>query len=100
VRLSFWHQWDFYRSGTSRGRGLPADLVRGATFTYVTAAAFVSAGTAQHHQRARQRGWVQTQATFQTRSVNLDAACNLIAGNTTGCAGRTVYIGFTVYSNA
>ena len=32
---------------------------------------------------------------FTTTTVNLDAACNVVTGTSTGCAGRNVRIGFT-----
>ncbi len=40
-----------------------------------------------------------TQSTFVTTTVNLDAACNVVTGTTTGCAGRAVRIGFTSISD-
>jgi hypothetical protein len=36
-----------------------------------------------------------TQSTFVTTTVDLDAACNVATGTTTGCGGRAVRIGFT-----
>jgi hypothetical protein len=36
-----------------------------------------------------------TATTFSNTTVNLDAACNILSGTSTGCAGRTVFIGFT-----
>ena len=36
-----------------------------------------------------------TATTFTNTVVNLDAVCNLITGTSTGCAGRSVRVGFT-----
>jgi hypothetical protein len=40
-----------------------------------------------------------TQASFVTTTVDLDAACNVASGTTTGCAGRAVRIGFAAITD-
>ena len=40
-----------------------------------------------------------TASTFTSTTVNLDAACNVVTGTSTGCAGRSVRIGFTAITD-
>jgi len=70
----------------------------GSTFTVVTAAPILS-GT-YNGTVATRASWTDEQSTFVNTIVDLDAACDLIAGNSGGCAGKTVYIGFTAYTGA
>jgi hypothetical protein len=94
VRLSFYHRWAFETNWDGAYLRVSLD---GTTYTVVTAAPLLQGpynGTA-----GGRSSWTNTQGTFVNTIVDLDAACNLIAGNTGGCAGKTVYIGFTAYSD-
>ncbi|HVN74825.1 MAG TPA: S8 family serine peptidase [Thermoanaerobaculaceae bacterium] len=100
ARLSFWHKRQF---GAGDGAYMRLSL-DGATFNVVPSSAIISGpynGTANGLP-----AWTGTSTNYPAASsfmnsvVDLDAACNAIAGGSGGCAGRTVYIGFTVYTNA
>lgn len=95
VRLSFWHRWAF-EAGWDGGY-LRVSL-NGTTFAVVPSAAIL-AGPYSGPLDYGVSAWTGTQAAFVNTIVDLDAACNVVAGDTGGCAGRTVYIGFTAYTD-
>ena len=95
TRLSFWHRWAFenrYDGGYLR---ISTD---GTNYTVVTAGPILSGGYTGT-LNSGYAAWSGTQASFVNTVVDLDAACNLIGGGSSGCAGKTIYIGFTVYSD-
>ncbi|HEX4952581.1 MAG TPA: fibronectin type III domain-containing protein [Thermoanaerobaculia bacterium] len=99
VRLNFKHRRR-YESGFDGGT--LAVSTNGTNYTFVPGSAILagsyngtvsascppagSAGTAI---------WTGVSTTFTTTTVDLDAACNAIAGNVGGCAGKAVRVGFT-----
>ncbi len=90
-RLAFRHRYNF---STGDGCYLRISL-DGSTFTRVTSVALLSG---DYNGTINGWGmWTGSQTGFSLVSVDLDAACNLISGNTGGCAGKTVYLGFTTY---
>ena len=100
-RLSFWHRRSF-ESGFDGGT-LAVSVDGGVNYTFVPAAAILS-GTAYNGTisascapagSAGASAFTGVSSSFTNTTVNLDAACNAATGLTTGCAGRTVYIGFT-----
>ena len=68
---------------------VPATAITGATYNGTVAADCAPAGAAGTPI------FTGTQSAFVTSTVDLDAACNIATGTTTGCAGRAVRIGFT-----
>ncbi len=93
MRLSFWHGWAFEAGADGGYLRVSLD---GSTFIVVTAAPILSGpynGTVE-----TRASWTGAQSTFVNTIVDLDAACDLIPGNSGGCAGKTVYIGFTAYT--
>lgn len=92
-RLQFYHRY----SWSSGDGGYLRISTNGTNFTDVTAAAILAGpynGTANGHAC-----WTgNNNSSFTLTQVDLDAACNLIVGNTGGAAGKTVYIGFTEYT--
>lgn len=94
VRLSFWHLWSFQNGSDG---GLFYISTDNNNFTYITSAAFVSG--AYNGNIGGTPVFTGAQATFTESVINLDTACNLIGGSS-GCAGKTIWIAFTGYSNA
>jgi outer membrane protein assembly factor BamB len=93
VRLSFSHRWEF--QALEDGGYLRISL-DGTTFTYVGAAAIVSG--AYNGTAAGLATWNGASG-FVDTVVDLDAACNLVPGNTGGCAGKKVRVGLTAYTS-
>jgi trimeric autotransporter adhesin len=99
-RLSFWHRRGF-ESGYDGGT-LTLSL-NGTTFYYIPATAILSGSTyngtigtaCPPPSTAGVAVFTGASATMTNTTVDLDAACNAVPGNTTGCAGRTIHIGFT-----
>jgi hypothetical protein len=98
-RLSFWHRRSF-ESGFDGGTLTIS--VDGTNYVYVPATAIVSGSyngtiSAECPPAGSAGAAVFTGAstTMTNTTVDLDKACNAATGNTTGCGGRTVYIGFT-----
>lgn len=96
ARLSFWHRWAFEQGWDGGYLRVSLD---GTTFTVVPSAAIL-AGTYSGTLNLGVSAWTGPQATFVNTIVDLDAACNLAAGDTNGCGGRTVFIGFTAYTDS
>ncbi len=74
----------------------------GTNYTFVPSSAIVAGGytgtIAASCPPAGSAGasvWTGTSTAFTTTTVDLDAACNAIAGNVGGCAGKAVRIAFT-----
>ncbi|KAB2965654.1 MAG: PQQ-binding-like beta-propeller repeat protein, partial [Thermoanaerobaculia bacterium] len=96
LRLSFWHRWNFE---TGWDGAMLAVSLNGTNYTLVPASAFLANpynGTTDNG--AGYPAWTGDQATFVNSIVNLDAAC-VAAGAAGGCAGQSVHIGFTGYSD-
>jgi len=107
VRLSFWHRWNWesdaggdYDGGQLR---LSLDHV---SYTVVPASAILqNAYNATSTPGCRPAGsggqpmWGRDQTSFVSTVVDIDAVCNLITGGGSGCAGRTVWIGFTAMTD-
>lgn len=96
VRLDFWHRWSF-ESGYDGG--LLALSFDGANYTAVPASAILT-GTYNNTTGNGLSAWAGSQSSMTETVVNLDAACNAVTGGTGGCAGQTIYIAFTGYSDA
>jgi hypothetical protein len=104
-RLTFKHRRAF-ESGFDGGTLLVS--VNGTNYFFVPATAIL-AGTAAYNGTiaascppagaAGAAVFTGTQSTFVTTTVDLDAACNLATGLTTGCAGQAVRIAFTSISD-
>ncbi|MFL6195369.1 MAG: fibronectin type III domain-containing protein [Thermoanaerobaculia bacterium] len=100
TRLTFAHRRAFE---TGFDGGTLTVSVDGTNYEYVPASAIISGATyngtvAADCPPAGTAGasvFTGTQSTFVTTTVNLDAACNVATGTSTGCAGRSVRIGFT-----
>jgi hypothetical protein len=100
TRLSFWHRRDFE---TGFDGGTLTVSIDGSNYEFVPASAILS-GTTYNGTVAPDCAptgssgasiFTGTSTTFTNTVVNLDAACNILTGTTTGCAGRSVRIGFT-----
>lgn len=95
TRLEFYHRWDF---GTGDGAYLDVKRSTDAGWTRVPSGAIVTGaytGTVNGSN-----GWTGTVNTAMTQTVvDLDAACNAIAGNTGGCAGKTILFAFHGFQN-
>lgn len=104
TRLSFAHRRSF-ESGFDGGT--LAVSVNGTNYFFVPASAIISGASynntiAPDCAPAGSAGasvFSGSQSTFVNTTVDLDAACNLATGLTTGCAGRSVYIAFTSISD-
>lgn len=100
TRLSFWHRRAFE---TGFDGGTLTVSVDGTNYEIVPATAILSGATyngtvANDCPPAGSVGlpiFTGTQSTFVNTVVNLDAACDIVTGTSTGCAGRSVRIGFT-----
>ncbi|HXU32792.1 MAG TPA: hypothetical protein VN851_19655, partial [Thermoanaerobaculia bacterium] len=99
TRLSFGHRRAF-ESGFDGGT--LAVSVDGTNYEFVPASAILTnsyngtiAASCAPAGSAGASVWTGTSSTFTTTTVNLDAACNVVTGTTTGCAGRSVRIAFT-----
>jgi hypothetical protein len=100
ARLSFAHRRAFE---TGFDGGTLTISLDGTNYTYVPGSAILSGPTyngtvSADCPPAGAAGasiFTGTASTFGTTVVDLDAACNAVAGNTGGCAGKTVRIGFT-----
>lgn len=95
LRLDFYHRWNIVADGDGAYLRISFD---GTNYTYVSGAAFLQGG---YNGTSGSAGvWNGAQSTFQRSVVDLDAACNMVSGDTGGCAGRTVYVAFCFFSNA
>ncbi|MFL6233355.1 MAG: hypothetical protein ACJ76N_09500 [Thermoanaerobaculia bacterium] len=105
TRLSFWHRWGFE---TGFDGGALTVSVDGTNYEFVPASAILSTGTGTYNGTVANtaadcppsgaggaRVFTGSNSTFVNTIVDLDAACNVVTGTTTGCAGRSVRIGFT-----
>ena len=95
VYLSFWHRWRFESGWDGGYLRISTD---GTTYAVVPAAPVLAGGytgTLDYGVSA----WTGAQSTFVNTIVDLDAACDIAAGTTGGCAGKTIYVGFTVYAD-
>jgi len=100
TRLTFNHRYDF-RSNED-GATLTVSL-DGLNYTVVPASAIVTGasydGTINSNCAPTGTNGVDVftgnRGTFASTEVDLDAVCDLITGGTGGCAGQTVFVGFT-----
>ena len=101
TRLSFWHRRQYE---TGYDGGTVALSIDGINYEYVPASAIVSGSTyngtiapdcSPSPDATGAPVFTGTSSSFTNTTINLDAACNLLSGTTTGCAGRTLFIGFT-----
>ncbi len=100
ARLSFGHRRNFE---TNYDGGTLTISTDGTNYTFVPASAIISGTTyggtllasCAPAGAAGASIFTGTAAAFSTTTVDLDAACNAIAGNVGGCAGKAVRIGFT-----
>ena len=103
TRLSFWHRRAFETGFDGATLTVSVD---GANYEIIPASAILS-GTSYNGTASTGTGscppagagglpiFTGTSSTFTNTVVDLDAACNVVTGTTTGCAGRAVRIGFT-----
>jgi trimeric autotransporter adhesin len=99
TRLSFWHRWDFEFGYDGGNLALSLD---GSSYTTIPASAIVGGANynGQQFQDCGPAGTVGrpiftgSQSQFVNTVVDLDAACNLASGETSGCSGRTVWMAF------
>ena len=100
-RLSFWHRRQ-YETGFDGGTLTLS--VDGLNYFYIPASAIISGSTyngtiapdcSPSVEATGAPVFTGTQSTFVNTVVDLDAACNAVAGGTSGCGGRTLWIGFT-----
>jgi len=107
-RLSFWHRRAF-ESGVDGGT-LAIALGSDPNYYFIPASAILSGETYNGTSTAKAGCSLATgaagraifsgvQASFVETVVDLDAACNLVPGNTTGCAGKAVRIAFVGISD-
>jgi fibronectin type 3 domain-containing protein len=97
VRLDFWHRWDF-ESGFDGG-AIRIARAGDAAFTNVPGSAILVGP--YNNSAGGQSVWSGAFNTSINNSVvDLDAACNAIAGNTGGCAGKTIFVAFTAISDS
>ncbi len=99
ARLTFAHRRR-YESGFDGGT--LAISTNGTSYTFVPASAILAGGyngtVGADCPPAGSAGtsiWTGVSTAFTTTTVDLDAACNAIAGNVGGCAGKSVRIAFT-----
>ncbi|MBW8874261.1 MAG: hypothetical protein JF614_04805 [Acidobacteria bacterium] len=104
TQLSFWHRRSF-ESGFDGGTLTVS--VDGTNYSFVPGTAILS-GTTYNGTLSTAcppagaggaSAFTGASSTFTNTTVNLDAACNVATGTTTGCAGRSVRIGFTAISD-
>jgi hypothetical protein len=99
VRLEFYHRW-LFEAGWDGGS---LEIMRqgDGSWTYVPASAIVS-GTTSYTGNANGRqvftGTANNTQMYLTQ-VDLDAVCNSIAGNTGGCAGKTIFVAFNTFTD-
>lgn len=102
TRLSFWHHWEFGPTNDGAFLRLSSD---NANFYYIPASAsgvWLAGGyngTLVYEGSATRDAWTGTNSSFTNTLVNLDAACNYAFGGTGGCAGRTIWIAFSGYTD-
>ncbi len=100
-RLTFKHRYNF-ESGFDGGT-LTVSVDGGVNYFYVPSSAVLSGGyngtvsaACPPSGAAGASIWTGSHnTTLTSTTVDLDAACNAATGLTTGCAGQTVFIGFT-----
>jgi fibronectin type 3 domain-containing protein len=107
-RLSFWHRRSFESSGTSFYDGGALTIsVDGTNYEFVPSSAIISGSNynATVNAACPPAGsagagiFGGVSSTMTNTTVDLDAACNVVTGTTTGCAGRSVRIGFTAITD-
>jgi pseudomonalisin len=104
TRLSFWHHYGFE---TGYDGGTVAVSVDGTNYTLVPASSIISGSSYNGTINAAcppagaagTTVFTGSQSTFVNTVVNLDTVCNAISGGSAGCAGKTLYIGFTTISD-
>ncbi|HYI09732.1 MAG TPA: S8 family serine peptidase [Thermoanaerobaculia bacterium] len=96
-RLDFWHRLAF--EGGFDGGVIRIRRLGDAGFTYVPTSAILLGN--YNASAFGQAVWGGTFNAAMTNSIiDLDAACNAIAGNTNGCAGKTLFIAFTALTDS
>ncbi len=104
TRLSFWHHYGFE---TGYDGGTVAVSVDGTNYTLVPASAIISGSSYNGTINAAcppagaagTTVFTGSQSSFVNTVVNLDTVCNAISGGSAGCAGKTLYIGFTTITD-
>lgn len=103
VRLSFWHHWSFSTTNDGAFLRLSSD---NANFYYIPASAsgvWLAGGyngTLVYEGSVTRDAWTGTNSSFSNTLVDLDAACNYAFSGTAGCAGRTIWIAFSGYTDS
>ena len=99
TRLAFGHR---FRYETGYDGGTLTLSLDGSNYYYIDGSAIISGGyngtAAADCAPSGAAGasiWTGVQTSFSNATVNLDAACDAISGGSGGCAGQTLYIGFT-----
>ena len=103
VRLSFWHRrgfetgydgalmWLSIDNGTyyyfSSATGIFLQGGYNGTLFYPTLSSTINA-------------WTGSSATFTNTVIDLDLACNILTGGSSGAAGQTLWIGFSAYTDS
>jgi len=91
TRLELWHRWDF--ESLFDGGTLLIKRLGDGGYTNVPVSAFLSGP--YNDSAFGQAVWGGTFNSTMTHTiVDLDVACNAIAGNTGGCAGKTLSLAF------
>ncbi len=103
ARLTFSHR---YRFESGFDGGTLAISTDGSNYTFVPASAILAgsyngtvAASCAPTGSAGASIWTGINTSFTSTTVDLDAACNAIAGNTGGCAGKSVRLAFTSISD-
>jgi hypothetical protein len=96
--LTFWHRWDFEADEDGGFMALSFD---GSSYTIVDSAHVSGTGYNGTLGDNSYPAWTDPdQTTFVQSTVDLDAACDDLSGGSNGCAGRDLYIAFTVYTDS
>ena len=100
TRLSFWHRSRFESGFDGGALTLSID---GVNYEYIPASALtgrnyngtIAASCSPSPDATGAAVFTGALTTIANTTVDLDAACDILTGTTTGCAGRTLRIGFT-----
>jgi hypothetical protein len=107
VRLSFWHQFDFERGADG---GLIAVSLNGQNYKFIPDSSISGFG---YNGRVTDNGlfcehppgirnihlFTGELRMWSNTVVDLDTVCNAISGEDSGCAGLSVHIGFTTFTD-
>jgi outer membrane protein assembly factor BamB/fibronectin type 3 domain-containing protein len=93
TRLSFFHRWDFENGPDGAYLRVSFD---GINWSYVDDSAILQG----RYNNDTGPWWSGNSSSYTHTEVDLDAVCNSISGGIDGCQGRTIFIGFAVFTNA